>query len=58
MFNFGEFLSISNFVRRAFIKQISHVENRLGFGLESHKEINILVNIEIKVYIIIKTKLN
>jgi hypothetical protein len=42
MFNFGEFLYISNFVLRAFNKESSHLwsEKRLVFGLETHKEIN------------------
>jgi hypothetical protein len=41
MFNFGEFLFISNFVWRTFIKESIYVVKKVG--LKSHKEINILV---------------
>jgi hypothetical protein len=45
MFNFDEYLSISKFVWRAFIKESSHLccTKRKAFGMESHKEINISV---------------
>jgi hypothetical protein len=42
MFKFCEFLSISNFVWRAFIKESTHLCCK-KVGIESHKEINILV---------------
>jgi hypothetical protein len=41
LFNFGELLTISNFVWRALITESSHVVKKVG--LPSHKEINILV---------------
>jgi hypothetical protein len=43
IFNFGEFLCISNFVWRAFIKESSHLCFKQKVRLKSHNEINILV---------------